>query len=69
MKAPPVQLDSRVNALDVSGDIWLAATSLGLLTSRDQGASWQGGPVLGVGDYISVTVAVKSWQQRAETES
>jgi len=54
VKAPQVQLDSRVNALDVSGDIWLAASSLGLLTSRDQGASWQGGPVLGVGDYISV---------------
>jgi len=54
VKAPQVQLDSRVNALDVSGDIWLAASSLGLLTSRDQGASWQGGPVLGVGEYISV---------------
>jgi photosystem II stability/assembly factor-like uncharacterized protein len=54
VKAPQAQLDSRVNALDVSGDIWLAASSLGLLTSRDQGASWQGGPVLGVGEYISV---------------
>ncbi len=30
--------------------------SLGLLTSRDQGASWQGGPVLGMGEYLSVTV-------------
>ena len=28
----------------------------GLLTSHDQGASWQGGPVMGVGDYLSVTV-------------
>jgi photosystem II stability/assembly factor-like uncharacterized protein len=54
VKAPQVQLDSRVNALDVSGDIWLAASALGLLTSRDQGASWQGGPVLGTGEYISV---------------
>jgi photosystem II stability/assembly factor-like uncharacterized protein len=54
VKAPQVQLDSRVNALDVSDDIWIAASSLGLLTSRDQGASWQGGPVLGLGEYISV---------------
>jgi photosystem II stability/assembly factor-like uncharacterized protein len=56
VKAPQIQFDSRVNALDVSGDIWLAASSLGLLTSRDQGASWQGGPVLGAGDFISVAV-------------
>ncbi len=56
VKAPVVELESRVNALDVSGDIWLAATTLGLLTSRDQGASWQGGPVLGLGEYLSVTV-------------
>jgi photosystem II stability/assembly factor-like uncharacterized protein len=56
VKAPVIELDSRVNALDVSDDIWLAATSLGLLTSRDQGASWQGGPVMGFGDYLSVTV-------------
>jgi len=53
VKAPQVQMDSRVNALDVSGDVWLAASTLGLLTSRDQGASWQGGPVLGMGEYIS----------------
>ena len=56
VKAPIVELESRVNALDVSDDIWLAATTFGLLTSRDQGASWQGGPVLGLGEYLSVTV-------------
>ena len=56
VKAPVVELESRVNALDVSDDKWLAATTLGLLTSRDRGASWQGGPVLGVGEYLSVTV-------------
>lgn len=56
VKVPIVELDSRVNALDVGDDIWLAATSLGLLTSRDQGATWQGGPVLGPGDYFTVTV-------------
>jgi hypothetical protein len=49
-------MESPVNALDVSGDVWLAATSYGLLTSRDQGASWQGGPVMGTGDYLSVAV-------------
>ncbi len=56
VKAPIVNLESRVNALDVSDNIWLAATALGLLTSRDQGASWQGGPVLGLGEYLSVAV-------------
>src|ERR1017187_9196914 len=55
VKAPVIELESRVNALDVSSDVWLAATTLGLLTSRDQGASWQGGPVLGMGEYLSVT--------------
>jgi photosystem II stability/assembly factor-like uncharacterized protein len=56
VKAPPIELESLVNALDVSGDVWVAATNYGLLTSRDQGASWQGGPVMGAGDYLSVTV-------------
>jgi photosystem II stability/assembly factor-like uncharacterized protein len=48
------ELDSRVNALDLSGDAWLASTGIGLLTSRDKGASWQGGPVMGADDYLSV---------------
>jgi photosystem II stability/assembly factor-like uncharacterized protein len=47
-------LEARVNALDLSGDAWLAATTGGLFTSRDQGATWQGGPVMGAGDYLSV---------------
>ena len=55
VSAPVIQLESRVNALDVSGDTWVAATSYGLLTSRDQGESWQGGPVMGSGEYLSVT--------------
>jgi photosystem II stability/assembly factor-like uncharacterized protein len=54
--APVIQLESRVTALDVSTDVWLASTTYGLLTSRDQGATWQGGPVLGPGDYLSVAV-------------
>lgn len=53
--APTVQLESLINALDVSGDIWVAATSYGLVTSHDQGATWQGGPVMGQGNFLSVT--------------
>ena len=56
VQAPTIQLESPVNALDVSGDVWVAATSYGIVTSRDRGASWQGGPVMGEGDYLSVTV-------------
>jgi photosystem II stability/assembly factor-like uncharacterized protein len=55
VKAPVVQFESLVHALDVSGDVWVAATTYGLLTSHDQGATWQGGPVMGFGDYLSVT--------------
>jgi photosystem II stability/assembly factor-like uncharacterized protein len=53
---PSIKLDSRVNALDLSSDVWLASTTIDLLTSRDQGASWQGGPVMGDGEYVSVAV-------------
>jgi photosystem II stability/assembly factor-like uncharacterized protein len=56
VKAPVVELEGRVSALDVSGDVWAASTDEGLLTSRDQGATWQGGPVMGASDYRSVTV-------------
>ncbi len=59
-KQPPIMLESRVNALDVTGDMWLAATSYGLLTSQDKGASWQGGPVMGLGEYLSVAVHGKA---------
>ena len=53
---PTIELESRVNAIDVSGDVWLASTGFGLLTSRDQGASWQGARVMGSGDYLSIAV-------------
>jgi photosystem II stability/assembly factor-like uncharacterized protein len=56
VQAPRVELESPVNALDVSGDVWAAATGYGVVTSRDKGASWQGGPVMDEGDYLSVTV-------------
>jgi photosystem II stability/assembly factor-like uncharacterized protein len=53
---PAFELQSHVNALDLTGDVWLASTGFGLLTSKDQGKSWQGGPVMGTGDYLSVAV-------------
>ena len=56
VKAAAIELESPVNALDVSGGVWVAATGYGIVTSTDQGASWQGGPVLGLGDYLSVSV-------------
>ena len=56
VKDPVIELESRVQALDVSCDVWLASTGLGLLTSHDAGKSWQGGPVMGSGDYLSVSV-------------
>ncbi len=55
VKEKPHQLDGRVSALDLAGDVWVAAGADGLFTSRDKGATWQGGPVMGAGDYLSVT--------------
>jgi photosystem II stability/assembly factor-like uncharacterized protein len=48
------EMDGRVRALDLSGEAWLAATPGGVYTSKDKGESWQGGPVMGVGDYLAV---------------
>ncbi|MGA3033000.1 MAG: transcriptional regulator [Terracidiphilus sp.] len=61
VKAAVIELQSPVNALDVSGDVWVAATGYGLVTSRDQGANWQGGPVMGLGDYLTVAVNGESF--------
>jgi photosystem II stability/assembly factor-like uncharacterized protein len=47
-------ITDRVYALDLSSSTWLASIAGGLLTSVDQGASWQGGPVMGASDYRSV---------------
>ncbi len=52
--APLIHIEGRVTALDVSGEVWLASTTFGLLTSSDQGTTWQGGPVMGDTDYLSV---------------
>jgi photosystem II stability/assembly factor-like uncharacterized protein len=50
----PLSLEGRVYALDLSGEAWLASTTAGLLTSKDNGATWQGGLVLSAGDYLTV---------------
>jgi photosystem II stability/assembly factor-like uncharacterized protein len=55
VKEPTRQFDGRVFALDLSGDVWAAATSGGLYTSKDKGATWQGGPGQGA-DFNSITV-------------
>jgi len=60
VKAPKIELSGRVNAIDVSGDMWAAATDIGVLTSRDQGATWQGGPVMGGAQYTSISVHDKT---------
>lgn len=54
VKDPVTHLDARVTALDASGDVWLASTDIGLFTSKNKGATWQGGPVMAASDYLSV---------------
>ena len=55
VKAALRRMDGRVYAFDLSGDAWLVSTAGGVYTSRDQGRTWQGGPVMGVAGYLSVT--------------
>jgi len=47
-------LDARVNDLELLPKRWLAATSVGLFTSSDQGKSWGGGSVMGKADFVAV---------------
>jgi photosystem II stability/assembly factor-like uncharacterized protein len=49
-----MEISGRIYALDLSGEVWLASTTTGLYTSKDQGASWQGGPVMGAVEYRSI---------------
>jgi ligand-binding sensor domain-containing protein len=51
---PGGQIDGRVSEVDASGSTWYAATANGIYVSDDQGATWQGGPVLGKTEYRSV---------------
>jgi photosystem II stability/assembly factor-like uncharacterized protein len=53
---PAREMSSRVANFDLSGEVWLAATSEGLFTSVDKGATWQGGLVMGSAEYHSVAV-------------
>jgi photosystem II stability/assembly factor-like uncharacterized protein len=55
VKEQPHVMDGRVFAMDLAGDAWLASTSGGVYVSRDNGATWQGGPVMGVTGYLSVS--------------
>ena len=54
-------LESRVRALDASTPVWIASTGVGLLTSKDKGTSWQGGPVLGSVEYLSIATHGKTF--------
>jgi photosystem II stability/assembly factor-like uncharacterized protein len=48
------QMDWRVADLEMTSGKWFAATSNGLFTSADSGKSWQGGPVGGYKDFVTV---------------
>jgi photosystem II stability/assembly factor-like uncharacterized protein len=49
-----LQLEARVNDLELGSDRWLAATTSGIYSSTDQGKTWNGGPVVGQTDFVSV---------------
>ncbi len=51
---PARSMSGRVYSLDLTGEVWVAATSEGVFTSTDKGATWQGGVVLGSDEYRSV---------------
>lgn len=44
----------RVNDLEVSGDLWIAAASSGLFTSNDRGKTWIGGMKESLTDFVAV---------------
>ncbi|MGA2002481.1 MAG: transcriptional regulator [Terriglobales bacterium] len=48
------QLEARVNDLELDSHRWLAATTVGIYSSNDQGKVWKGGNVLGQHDFVSV---------------
>jgi photosystem II stability/assembly factor-like uncharacterized protein len=50
-------LKARVNDLEVSGQKWYAATSVGLFATTDEGRTWRGGPVAGDNEIVSVGVS------------
>jgi photosystem II stability/assembly factor-like uncharacterized protein len=54
---PDGQIEERIHDLNASGNTWYAATAKGIYSSNDQGATWEGGPVLGRPEYRSVVVS------------
>ncbi len=46
-------LDAKVNEIEIAPKRWLAATSVGLFTSTNQGKTWTGGPVLGNKELVA----------------
>ena len=50
----PATMNFRVNDLDITTDLWLAAGSSGLFTSTDKGKTWVGGIKEGLTDFVAV---------------
>lgn len=51
ISVPGPDIDGRVNSIDASGNTWFLASTQGVYTSTNNGATWSGGPLLGVSDY------------------
>ncbi|MGA7380268.1 MAG: YCF48-related protein [Terriglobales bacterium] len=47
-------LTAKVSDIEITSKLWLAATAAGLYTSSNEGQSWNGGPVKGQKDFVSV---------------
>ncbi|MGO9648379.1 MAG: WD40/YVTN/BNR-like repeat-containing protein [Terriglobales bacterium] len=47
-------LTAKVSDIEITPKHWLAATAAGLYTSSNEGQSWNGGPVKGQKDFVSV---------------
>ena len=54
IKIPARALSSRIYSFDLTTDLWAVASAEGVYTSKDKGESWQGGLVLGSGEYRSI---------------
>jgi photosystem II stability/assembly factor-like uncharacterized protein len=47
-------LTAKVSDIEITSKRWLAATAAGLYSSSNEGQSWNGGPVMGQKDFVSV---------------
>lgn len=56
ISVPGAPISGRVNSLDADSSTWFAATTQGIYSSKNAGATWTGGPVLGLQDYSLVRV-------------